>query len=116
MQVRREEASPTGKQKVSRLGSVSPPFRPLMLRVRERNQIRCVCLNFSIFEPATVFPAPFTTLMSSLESCCEFLANRYQQRLCVDLHKDSILHDKDIKDKTQSCRSRHHTQTTLSTS
>lgn len=89
-----------------------------MLRVRERNQTCCVCLNFSVFEPATVFSVPFlrafTTLMSSLESR-EFLANRYQQRLCVDFHKDSILYDKDIEDKIQNHRATCHTQTTLPT-
>ncbi|TKC34913.1 hypothetical protein EI555_002841 [Monodon monoceros] len=57
----------------------------------------------------------FTTPVSGPESSSESLANRYQQSMHVDLHKDSILHDKDIKDKMQNCGAGDHTQTTLAT-
>lgn len=59
MKVGRGEASPTGKPKVARQRSAFPPFRPVRLRARDRNQTRCVCLNVSIFELATVFTVPF---------------------------------------------------------
>lgn len=47
MKVGRGEARPTGKPKVARQKSAFPPFRPVRLRARDRNQ---TCLNVSIFE------------------------------------------------------------------
>lgn len=58
MRVGRGEASPTGKPKVAQQGSAFPPFRPVRLSVRDRNQTCCVCLNVSIAESATVFAVP----------------------------------------------------------
>lgn len=81
-----------GRQK-----SAFPPFRPVMVRGKERNQTCNVCLNISTSEPAVAFNAPFwgalTMPASSPESSSE------SRRECVDFQKDSNMHDKDIKDK-----------------
>lgn len=84
-----------------------------------KSQTCSICLNLLLFEPATACIASslggFTTPRFGPERFSESLANRYQKSMCVDFHKASITHDKDIKDKTQNCGAGDHTPTTLAT-
>lgn len=118
-QVRRGRATHTWETEGGETGAYISSLQASNGEDQGKSQACSICLNLTLFEPVTAFIAlssgAFTTPVSGPESSSESLANRYQQSTHVDLHKDRILHDKDIKDKMQNCGAGDHTQTTLAT-